>query len=257
MYLSVLLLAQLVQLSHQHAGHAHSAIPSAQMNSSLATLCSDNATSTPFSVGCTLLDDCTRQITTSSDGLLAASSVGTELPTPRNATECKATALYAATCNDPASIRNPACGAFRTLCVTGNGTDPLCEAVETIPLEDYNLTTYVCMCWHLVCIWYVTLWITQTKHVLQKNALHRYQAWDTLQGLCAYHAAHLGRIYNLTTGVSTIDPAARRRRSLLHNGEDHSSSTGKGGVNMTMSSGALNNTGVPHTESAHEYCAAV
>ena len=217
-----LALLALVSPSLQHAGHVHSTIPKANLTASLATLCAANGTEArPYAAGCTLLEECSSKIKRSADGVLTSASVTAPtapLPINRNATECSYTVIYSTMCSDPVASTTKPCQQFESLCVTGNGTDVVCDAgPEMLPLEEYNLTTSA--------------------------------AWDNLQGLCAYHASHLGRIYNLTTGVSVIDPSARRR-SLLH-------SSGHGAPTPSSMPSKMNNTGVPHSEAAHEYCAAV
>lgn len=203
---------------------AHSIVPTANMTASVTALCTGNSTGAmPYSTACTLVNECNSKISTTADGVLTSASVTTPAPPKRNATECSTTVLYAALCADPLNINSKPCQPFSQLCVTGNGTDPVCDSAEMLPLDDFNLTTVA--------------------------------AWNNLQGLCAYHAAHLGRIYNLTTGVSVIDPSARRR-SLLHNGVDHSAAAPMSMGTMVTGS-TLNNTGVPHNEAAHEYCQAV
>lgn len=213
-------LLALVRPSLQHNGHVHSAIPSANMTAAFTALCADNSTEArPYSAACTLMDECTNKLKRSADGVLTSASVTASTTTKRNASECSTTVLYASLCRDPVASDTQPCQPFNRLCVTGNGTDIVCDnAMDWLDLADYNLTTVA--------------------------------AWNNLQGLCAYHAMHLGRIYNTYTGVSVVDPSSRRR-SLLHNGEVHSAAA------PAPMAAKLNNTGVPHSQAAHEYCAAV
>ena len=216
-----LALLALVSPSLQQTGRVRSSIRKQDLTTAVDTLCAANGTEArPYAVGCTLLEECSSKIKRSEDGVLTSASVTAPtapLPINRNATECLYTVLYSAMCSDPVASTTKPCQRFESLCVTGNGTDFVCDAgPELLPLGEYNL--------------------------------HTSAAWDNLQGLCAYHALHLGRIYNLTTGVSVNDPSARRR-SLL--GSGHSAPT------PSSMPSKMNNTGVPHSEAAHEYCAAV